>query len=365
MLLFNWLHELIFIVTFIFFSLCIFRFSFLRIEKIKTTISARLSALIAAVTMVVLAILVIRFDLLPYPYIGFLNFWNLSLIIMMASYMVIVKIYKTRTSRINTEKIVDDGENVPRSNGGILDPLQSRHELLRKTFHLAGFLVILSFYVVTGLLTPKIEKSIVNAGNSYVNLWGPFDQVHWFSSTLEARILLTLFALIATLMLSITVDIPRLALGKRYSLLYLLEKKGGKILRQTEMYSPGPHLYIAASSSLAWAISMLFLNNVINSIEIAIASIMISTIADGSAAVIGKYFGKHIINRPFNQKKSLEGFVAGFITAFFSAVPFVPWYLALVAALVFLLVDYISLPVADNMINPIIIVLVLIAIASL
>ncbi len=86
-------------------------------------------------------------------------------------------------------------------------------------------------------------------------------------------------------------------------------------------------------------------------ILIALAAILTSTLADGAAAIVGKAFGRHKVQRPYNQVKSVEGFVAGFVVAFLCAIFFTGWIIALVIALVFLLVDYWSPPVADNAIN--------------
>jgi dolichol kinase len=151
------------------------------------------------------------------------------------------------------------------------------------------------------------------------------------------------------------VDTFRLLAGDEYSLIALIERRAGKVLRAKEKGGPGPQDYIAISSTCAWLVGMAF--GVVlpgtEAIRIALAAVLISTLADGAAAIIGKAYGRHKVQRPYNQVKSIEGFVAGFVVAFVCAVFFTSWIVALVIAAVFFLIDYLSPPVADNAINPV------------
>ncbi len=73
---------------------------------------------------------------------------------------------------------------------------------------------------------------------------------------------------------------------------------------------------------------------------IACVTIAILACADSMATIVGRFYGK--IRIPYNQKKSLEGCVAFFITAFICAVIYVPLKTALIVSLVSCIIE--SLP---------------------
>ncbi|MCR4290148.1 MAG: hypothetical protein NUV86_07805, partial [Candidatus Scalindua sp.] len=67
------------------------------------------------------------------------------------------------------------------------------------------------------------------------------------------------------------------------------------------------------------------------------------------ATIVGKFYGK--IRIPYNHKKSLEGSVAFYITAFMCAVIYVPLKTALIVSLVSCIIE--SLPIDfDNITIP-------------
>ncbi|MHA1130546.1 MAG: diacylglycerol/polyprenol kinase family protein [Candidatus Helarchaeota archaeon] len=96
---------------------------------------------------------------------------------------------------------------------------------------------------------------------------------------------------------------------------------------------------------------------------------MISALADAAASIVGKRWGKHKF--PSGSKKSVEGYIAGAIVAFFTGyivilffgffftppvtinAYFIPLVYATIAALIFFVLDVLSLPIDDNIINPI------------
>ncbi len=82
---------------------------------------------------------------------------------------------------------------------------------------------------------------------------------------------------------------------------------------------------------------------------IASVSIAILACADSMATIAGKFYGK--IRIPYNHKKSIEGSIAFFITAFICAVIYVPLKTALIVSLVSCIIE--SLPVEfDNISIP-------------
>jgi dolichol kinase len=93
---------------------------------------------------------------------------------------------------------------------------------------------------------------------------------------------------------------------------------------------------------------------------------LISTGADAIACIIGKKYGAHKLRK--NSKKTIEGFLAGGFTTFviviaimniyyyLMPIPIVKIYLmAILSTGIFLLIDYISLRISDNILNPLLI----------
>ena len=90
---------------------------------------------------------------------------------------------------------------------------------------------------------------------------------------------------------------------------------------------------------------------------------LISTGADAIACIIGKKYGAHKLRK--NSKKTIEGFLAGGFTTFviviaimniyyyLMPIPIVKIYLmAILSTGIFLLIDYVSLRISDNILNP-------------
>lgn len=93
---------------------------------------------------------------------------------------------------------------------------------------------------------------------------------------------------------------------------------------------------------------------------------LIATAADGAACIIGKKYGKHSLKK--NSKKTIEGFFAGgistFLIIFLIMFLYNRWILigvekillmACVATTLFLIIDYFTVYLSDNILNPIII----------
>ena len=91
---------------------------------------------------------------------------------------------------------------------------------------------------------------------------------------------------------------------------------------------------------------------------------LITTVADGLACLIGKKYGSHSLWK--NSKKTIEGFIAGsgstFIIVIVIMIIYEPWInldllqiiiMALVAAIMFMVVDLFIEQISDNILNPI------------
>lgn len=310
----------------------------------------------------------------PHPYMGFLQLWTgVWLAITTAFYLKARhEVGKDPAPPARPAQPPVAGQQ-RRPEGGA-DPdcapddgLKWNHEKARKAFHLAGLLVVLSYFLVAPLLSVLATEWIELAGPVYEALWGPISEVDPFPNVDQAAITLTLLALTATTILVLFIDTFRLVAGEEYSIIKLVERRAGKILRDKERTCPGAQDYIAIGSTCAWLIGMAFqpVLGGLDAIYIALAAIMTSTMADGAAAIVGKSYGTHKVRRPWNQVKSVEGFIAGFVVAFVCCVFLTSWVVALAIAAAFLLIDFWSPPVADNAINSVALTVIGCAVAML
>lgn len=106
--------------------------------------------------------------------------------------------------------------------------------------------------------------------------------------------------------------------------------------------------------------------------QIVMASISISAIADGAASIVGKRFGTHQYKTVFSKKrKTIEGLLTETIVSLILSFLFLiyrflaySFLLAFIAALVIDFIDYLSIQVSDNLINPIASAVVLFLVAQ-
>jgi dolichol kinase len=86
------------------------------------------------------------------------------------------------------------------------------------------------------------------------------------------------------------------------------------------------------------------------------AAIAIFALGDSTASIFGRYFSKTPL--PFNKDKSLEGSAAGFFFAFLAGSvfisPFISPLTVLAGAAIAMFIEYLPLPVNDNLLIPLI-----------
>jgi HAD superfamily phosphoserine phosphatase-like hydrolase len=82
------------------------------------------------------------------------------------------------------------------------------------------------------------------------------------------------------------------------------------------------------------------------------AAIAIFALGDSTASIFGRYLAKTPL--PFNNDKSLEGSAAGFFFALLAGSFFVSPLVALVGAAIAMFVEYLPLPINDNLLIPLI-----------
>ena len=82
------------------------------------------------------------------------------------------------------------------------------------------------------------------------------------------------------------------------------------------------------------------------------AAIAIFAFGDSTASIFGRYLAKTPL--PFNNDKSLEGSIAGFFFALLAGSFFVSPLVALVGAAIAMFIEYLPLPINDNLLIPLI-----------
>ncbi len=80
------------------------------------------------------------------------------------------------------------------------------------------------------------------------------------------------------------------------------------------------------------------------------AAIAVVTLGDGSASIVGRMYGRNKI--PFSNGKTIEGTAAGIIFAFVGASLFVSPTMAVTAALIGMIVEFLPLRINDNITVP-------------
>jgi len=127
--------------------------------------------------------------------------------------------------------------------------------------------------------------------------------------------------------------------GKKMPIIYSITRKAAS---QNELYQ----LILAPAY---FALGILF-TLLIFPVPVSGAAIAIFCLGDSTASLFGKYLGRTSL--PFNKDKSLEGSAAGFFFAFLAGSVFIPPLFALAGAAVAMFVEYLPLPINDNLLVP-------------
>lgn len=227
------------------------------------------------------------------------------------------------------------------------DEIPFRMEIIRKSFHLSGFLLLVAYYGVASLVSDGIIVMIHQIEPSYNFLWGDLSTYPFAFGDFRAAVEITMFALIAALAFAIISDIIRIVWGPEYSVFNFLTKA---MLRNKEKNAAGPQIYIITGFIFSY---MLFMANIIPDIRVFFAGILIACLSDASAALIGRRFGKRKVILRNKEVKSIEGFIAGVLVAYIIGLVLVGPIYAIMGALIFFLTDYLPSVTADNILNPI------------
>jgi len=272
-----------------------------------------------------------------------------------------LKIKKYDLKVIKADKIEDSSEKKSRlrkyiEKMTIEDPYKEdipfKMELIRKSFHLMGLIVIVGYFgffflpPLTLLISDGVIMLINQVQASYEFLWGSVSLFPYILGDPIAIIDLTMMGLLGALMFALISDLIRVLKGPEYSLFNFISRS---ILRNKEKNALGPQIYIITGFVFSY---MLYMAGILH-IFAFFAGILIACLSDAAAALIGRKFGKHKVILRSKDTKSVEGFIAGTVVAYIIGLIFVGPIYAIVGALIFFITDYFPAVTADNILNPI------------
>lgn len=295
-----------------------------------------------------------------YPFTGFMVWWIGMILIVNLIFTTIIRrdIKKMRIVVKNGNK---EGEDIREKSvlrryirrmtveDPYMEEIPFKMEVIRKSFHLSGFLLVIAYYGIISLISDGIIGMIQQSEPTYKFLWGYLSDYPFGIGDFQAVVELTMFALIGVLAFAIISDIIRIVWGPEYSVFNFLTKS---MLRNKEKNAAGPQIYIITGFIFSY---MLYMAKIIPDVRIFFAGILIACLSDASAALIGRRFGKHKVILRNKDVKSIEGFIAGVVVAYIIGLVLVGPVYAIVGALIFFLTDYLPSVTADNILNPIVI----------
>ncbi len=301
---------------------------------------------------------IVRF--FPYPYNGFMVWWIGIILLVSFSFFAIVK-KEVRKIESETEDVNLNGEKKPKlkryvermtKENPYREDITFKMELIRKSFHLMGLLLLLAYfgffalYPVTLIISDSVIDLINKIQPAYELIWGPISLFPFILGDFQAVIYLTMMALIGALMFALISDLIRIIWGPEYSIFNFLTRS---MLRNKEINATGPQIYIITGFIFSY---MLYMVGILHILAV-FSGILIACLSDAAAALVGRRYGKHKVIVRSKVTKSVEGFLAGIVLAYIIGLILVGPIYALIGALIFFLTDYFPIYTADNILNPI------------
>jgi dolichol kinase len=322
-----------------------------------------ISSTICGVCFMIFGIYNLVFRFFPYPYNGFMIWWICFNLVMNFIFTLIIKRDIKKMRQEQQSFVVNEGNARKTSilrryilrmtkEDPYSDEITLKMEVIRKSFHLTGFLILIAYYglfiipPVTQIISDSVIVLINQVEPSYTLLWGPISLFPYKIGSSDAITDLTMMALIGSLVFAIISDLIRILWGPEYSIFNFLTKS---MLRNKERNAAGPQIYIMTGFIFSF---MLVMKEFIH-ISAFFAGILIACLSDAAAALIGRHFGKHKVQVRSRDIKSVEGFIAGIVVAYIIGLFFVGPIYAIIGAVIFFITDYFPVFTADNILNPI------------
>ncbi|TFG08513.1 MAG: hypothetical protein EU539_02185 [Promethearchaeota archaeon] len=303
----------------------------------------------------------------PYPYNGFMVWWIAIVMGVNVAFVLIIRhvgrqLYSKKEELEPRENMVQRKWSlksyvVKMTEKDIYkDCVSIKMEVVRKSFHLAGFLFLFAYFgfffipPFAQIVNNMVLGFINDIGWYYTSLWGDTKHYPYKKDDFQAVIDLTIFAFIGALVFSIIPDLIRVILGAKYSILNFLTKQ---VLRPKEYNAVGPHIYLISGIIISY---MLYIVGIVH-ILVVITGILIACFSDALAALVGRLFGTHQVRCVGGDIKTIEGFAAGVSSSFLIALILLGPIYAIFAALIFFFLDFFPTVIADNISNPIFIII--------
>ncbi|UCD00700.1 MAG: hypothetical protein JSV23_07355 [Promethearchaeota archaeon] len=295
-----------------------------------------------------------------YPYNGFMVWWiGINLLIVAIFFKLVKRIVKKIEFENDNLELERDKKSILRryverltKENPYREEIPFKMEIIRKSFHLMGLLLVVGYFglFIVPPLIQLISDGVVMLINdiepAYEFIWGDISLFPYTIGDPRGLKHLTMMALIGALMFAIISDLIRILKAPEYSLFNFLTHS---MLRNKEINATGPQIYIITGFIFSY---MLYMAGLIHILAF-FAGVLIACLADATAALIGRRYGKHKIKVRSRDYKSLEGFLAGTIVAYFIGLIVVGPIYAIIGALIFFLTDYLPIYTADNILNPI------------
>ncbi len=295
-----------------------------------------------------------------YPYNGFMVWWiGFNLLIAWFFFLLIKRIINNLDLNNNDQEVHTSKKSILRRyverlrrENPYRDEITFKMEVIRKSFHLLGLLLVIGYFgffilpPLIQLISDGVVILIHDIEPAYEFLWG---DVSLFPYTIGDPLglkHLTMMALIGALIFAIISDLIRILKGPEYSIFNFLTRS---MLRNKEINATGPQVYIITGFVFSY---MLYLAGIIEILPF-FAGILIACLSDAAAALIGRKYGKHKVKLRSKDTKSVEGFLAGVIVAYIIGLIVVGPIYAVIGAIIFFLTDYFPVYTADNILNPI------------
>jgi dolichol kinase len=309
----------------------------------------------------------IFFKYFPYPYNGFIVWWigivlGVNLTFSMFINWEIKKIQSEMRKSTNLKNPNQKKSYIRKfleiniKKNPYQESISLNMEAVRKSFHLTGILILLCFFgfffipPIAQMVNDNVLSYSKETESLYNALWGDLKDYPYEKGDFQAVIDITGFTLICSLIFMIVPDLIRILWGPEYSILNLLTKA---VLRNKEFNSLGPQIFLLTGIIFSYTLYMIGFIHFL----VVFTGISIACFSDGLAAVVGRFYGKHKTHCIGGNIKSIEGFIAGTSSAFIIGLILLGPIYAIIAAFIFFLLDYFPSVIADNILNPILIII--------
>lgn len=359
------LYYIIFTVFFFLLAVIMFIIA-IRTRNIKNHYAGG-STIASGVLLFLIGLHNLLFGFFPHPLYGFIIWWIVIIFLINSIFSLTIRkeLKKMQLeSQIQNVNLLEDHKKstlrkfieLMTRNNSHHESISLKMEAIRKSFHLFGILILVSFFgfifipPLTYIVNYNVVVFIEDTKWLYRILWGDPNEYPYEKEDYNAVIDLTFFALICALFFAIIPDIIRVLWGPEYSMLNFLTKA---ILRKKEYDSIGPQIFLLIGVIFSY---MLFIMKIVH-VLVVFTGISIACFSDALAALIGRFYGKRKVKCIGGEIKSVEGFIAGTVSAFIIGCIFLGPIYGLIAALIFFLLDYFPTIIADNILNPILIII--------